>query len=249
LGWRLTVGLILVVAGLATPAQAQERSAPTGRSPALTRFEAEASSVARSLAGRSVEISCVSAATWRGLAARWGFDPAATWALTPRHWDSDAGGAAADGFAQFSPRTCGLGSRFSARPTEQGARICRHGTRQGECDDWADKLRSVHVLTHESMHLAGVMGEAEADCLATQVDAFVARALGADRRFARRLAREYWTYYYPTQPPAYRSRECRDGGALDLFPAQRGWPSPAWYPRDLAGRIAAFNVPAARVAR
>ena len=249
MGWRLTVGLMLVVAGLAAPAQARERSTSSGRAPALAHFEAEASSVARSLAGGSVEISCASAATWRALATRWGFDPATTWALTPRHWDSAAGGAVADGLAQLSPRTCALGSSFAAAPTERGARICRHGTREGECDDWANKLRSVHVLTHESMHLAGVMGEAEADCLATQVDSLVARALGADRRFARLLAREYWTYYYPTQPPAYRSRECRDGGALDLFPAQRGWPSPASYPRDLPARIAAFNAPDARVAR
>ena len=90
----------------------------------------------------------------------------------------------------------------------------------------------MHVLTHEAMHLAGVMGEAEADCLAAQLDALVAEALGADRRFARLLAREYWTYCYPTQSTAYRSRECHDGGALDLFPARRGWPTPAaGYPR------------------
>ena len=87
------------------------------------------------------------------------------------------------------------------------------------------------------MHLAGVMGEAEADCLATQIDAFVAMALGADSRFARSLAREYWAYYYPRQDRRYRSRECRDGGALDLFPDRRGWPSPAAYPSNLASRI------------
>ena len=37
------------------------------------------------------------------------------------------------------------------RPTEVGARLCRHGRLTGECDDWGEKLRSVHVLTHESI--------------------------------------------------------------------------------------------------
>ena len=94
------------------------------------------------------------------------------------------------------------------------------------------------------MHLAGVMGEAEADCLRRPVDALVAEALGADRRFARLLAREYWTYYYPTQSTAYRSRECHDGGRLTSPRVRRGWPTPAaGYPRDVTGLIAAFARP------
>jgi hypothetical protein len=234
LGLRLAAGLVLVVATLAAPAHAGERSAPSAR------FEIEASTIARALAGPTASVRCVGSAGWRSLAARWGFDPATTWALTPRHWDSAAGRPASDGYAQFSPRACRLAGAFLARPTERGARICRHGAQEGECDDWAAKLVSVHVLAHESMHLAGVMGEAEADCLAAQLDAFVAQALGADRRFARRLAREYWADYYPSQSPVYRSGECHDGGALDLFPARRGWPTPGAYPRDVTRSIAAF---------
>lgn len=109
----------------------------------------------------------------------------------------------------------------------------------GECDDWGSTLLAVHVLGHESMHLAGVVDEAEADCLAAQVDAFVATALGAAPRFARLLAREYWAYYYPSQDRRYRSPRCYDGGALDLFPERRGWPTPAHYSANLSSRIEA----------
>ena len=87
-------------------------------------------------------------------------------------------------------------------------------------------LTAVHVLTHESMHLAGVVDEAEADCLAVQSDAWVAGALGADARFARAFAREYWIAYYPSQEPRYRSPDCRDGRRLDLFAGRCGWPVP-----------------------
>lgn len=110
----------------------------------------------------------------------------------------------------------------------------------GECDDWGSKLLAVHVLGHESVHLAGVVDEAEADCLGAQVDAFVAATLGADARLARSLAREYWAYYYPSQDRRYRSPECHDGGLLDLFPGRKGWPTPAVYPSNLAAIIGAF---------
>jgi hypothetical protein len=111
----------------------------------------------------------------------------------------------------------------------------------GECDDWGSKLVAVHVLGHESMHLAGVADEAVADCLAVQVDALVAARLGASASFARSLAREYWRIYYPAQDWRYRSASCRDGGALDLFRDRRGWPTPSRYPQDVARLIGAFS--------
>ena len=88
------------------------------------------------------------------------------------------------------------------------------------------------------MHLAGVVDEATAECLAVQLDALVAMRLGAGAGFARAIAREYWAYYYPTQERRYRSPECRDGSSLDLFPGHRGWPAPSVYPSDLARAIA-----------
>ena len=79
--------------------------------------------------------------------------------------------------------------------------------------------------------------EAEADCLGVQLDAHVATALGADMRFARAMAREFWTDFYRTRTDGYWSPKCRNGGPLDLFPNQQGWPTPSVYPADLSARI------------
>ena len=123
---------------------------------------------------------------------------------------------------------------FSERPSEMGSRLCRHGSRPGgqpprakgasgarervrvallgECDGWASRLVAVHVIGHESMHLAGVVDERTADCLAVpgrRVRCDAARC-GCD--FARSLAREYWTALLPGAGPPYRSADCRDGG-------------------------------------
>ena len=111
----------------------------------------------------------------------------------------------------------------------------------GECDRWGRTLVAVHVIAHESMHLAGFVDEAEADCLGVQLDALVAVRLGASAAFARQLATDYWTQYYPEQAPRYRSPGCRDGGSLDLFPGRPGWPTPASYPADVGAKIVAFG--------
>jgi hypothetical protein len=109
----------------------------------------------------------------------------------------------------------------------------------GECDGWGQTLVAVHVLAHESMHLAGVVDEADADCLGLQLDAFVAMELGARNAFARQLAMDYWTQYYPEQAPRYRTPMCRDSGSLDLFPGRPGWPTPVSYPEDVEAKVVA----------
>jgi hypothetical protein len=210
----------------------------------VTWFEARAARVATAFAGRSVSVECADAASWRALAAEHGFDRATTWALTPLHWDSARGRPAAGSRAILSPRACQLASSFASEPTEQGSRLCWHGGGPrpvlGECDGWAAKLTAVHVLSHESMHLAGVVDEASAECFAVQLDAVVAIRLGASERFAHAMAREYWTLYHPEQDRAYQSRECREGGALDLFPDHSGWPSPRRYPGDISRLLRSF---------
>ena len=184
--------------------------------------------------------------------------------MTPLRLKPGESVASPGGRADLSPRACRLASAFFAAPSEMGARICRHGsttqwrvvaaTRRdepalrrrvrvpllGECDDWGSKLVAVHVIAHESMHLAGVVDESTADCLALQLDAYVAVRLGAGRTFARSLAREYWTSYYPAQDPLYRSASCRDGGPLDLFRDRAGWPTPTRYPTDPSTSLVPF---------
>jgi hypothetical protein len=232
----------------------------------VASFEAKASEIATALAGRQVSVTCADETSWRSLAAANGFDPELTWAMTPFHWDSARGAPASDDVTDLSPRACRFAAAFFANPKERGARICRHGTTMrrrklrnarreqgrartvrvrvpilGECDNWGSKLLAVHVLAHESMHLAGIESEAAADCLATQVDAFVAMGLGASATFARSLGREYWVYYYPSQDRHYRSAECRSGGVLDLFRRRGGWPTPTVYPSNLAPEIQSFS--------
>ena len=242
---RRSVAAWLAMLFLAIPAAAAGNVLPSGGAAArLTRFEARSSWIARSLAGPDVSIECVSPATWHSLAAEYGFDRELTWALTPLRWDADSGSTVPTAQSTLSPRACRLEDAFFRAPTERGARLCRHGAALGECDGWAAKLLAVHVLGHESMHLAGVVDEAQAECLAAQVGALVAVGLGAEPGFARSLAREYWSYYYPSQDRRYRSAECRDGGKLDLFPSRRGWPTPDAYPSSPARSIHRFVVAA-----
>jgi hypothetical protein len=78
-----------------------------------------------------------------------------------------------------------------------------------------DQVVAVHVLTHEAMHLSGLVDEAAAECAAVQRDARTARLLGASPPDAARLAAAYWRDVYPLMPEGYRSPECRAGGVLD----------------------------------
>ena len=87
----------------------------------------------------------------------------------------------------------------------------------------ADQVVAVHVLTHESMHMRGEIGEAAAECQAVQRDARMARDLGASRADAARLAAVYWRIDYPRMPDGYQSSECRPGGQLDEQ-LPDGWP-------------------------
>ncbi|HSR25359.1 MAG TPA: hypothetical protein VLW53_17520 [Candidatus Eisenbacteria bacterium] len=87
----------------------------------------------------------------------------------------------------------------------------------------AAQVLAVHVLSHEAMHMAGSIGEAETECRAVQVDARTARLLGAPPADARALARSYWQTDYPRMPDAYLSEQCRAGGRLDEHLPDAPW--------------------------
>jgi len=89
--------------------------------------------------------------------------------------------------------------------------------------DEAKVSKALHVLTHESWHLAGIQDEAKADCYAFQRVEFAALALGAAPTAAQALAQRAYVDRQETAPADYRSYECRDGGALDLSPSPN-WP-------------------------
>ena len=89
--------------------------------------------------------------------------------------------------------------------------------------DEAKVSRALHVLVHESWHLAGIQDEAKADCYAFQRVEFAALQLGAEPLRAEALAHRAYVDRQETAPADYRSYECRNNGALDLSPSP-DWP-------------------------
>ena len=86
------------------------------------------------------------------------------------------------------------------------------------------RAEALASFAHELEHLRGVDGEAEAECYSYQHLAEVAEALAASRDESRRLAEVAWRQLYPPSDPEYVSRECRNGGRLDVHPQRRSWP-------------------------
>lgn len=111
--------------------------------------------------------------------------------------------------------------------------------KRDQCRDLADYVASggvrpsreavvaVHTLTHEAVHLMGIRDEAKTECLAVQLDAEMARRLGASAESASRLAAFYWEELYPRMPSHYRSVECAAGFDLDA-----GLSGAPWEPDD-----------------
>jgi hypothetical protein len=159
--------------------------------------EAEFSAVATQIAGRDVQVQC------------------------QRFTGALVDVTAEAGYVEFDA---------AGRPADTG-RIERD-----TCNDLRDWLHSdksdpplkqviaVHVLGHESEHLAGIRSEAETECAAMQRLDEVAEALGATTEQARSLATRYATEVYPRMPDTYRDSECADGGALDAAPSDPTWP-------------------------
>jgi hypothetical protein len=113
-------------------------------------------------------------------------------------------------FTDLDEETCSTLDRFAEGKTRR--------------KDEAEVARALHVLAHESSHLAGVRDEAAADCFGLQRTALVAQELGADPAAGERFARIALAERAVSAPPDYRSSECHDGGALDLDPGSSAWP-------------------------
>ena len=162
------------------------------------RNEHRLAEIASEIAGRDVDVHCP------GLLAR--LADASTNAGTVFF---DERGAPAD-FTDLDEETCSELERFA----EGKSSVAEDGR----------VARAMHVLAHESSHLAGIRDEAAADCYGLQRTAFVAENLGADPAKAERLARLAVAERAVTAPADYRSSECHDGGALDLDPGSSVWP-------------------------
>jgi hypothetical protein len=184
------------------------RSLPViGGVSAASRVEPRLGEVASWLSGKPVEVRCWSQADWIMLLRE-------EKAYTKHRIDEDTlGFAGIDGTRiNLAPDVCDglvdLGYDH-ARPSSAAARF--------------PLAAAVVTLAHEPQHTKGIAVEAQAECYAIQLAAATAGRLGVDRRYAAGLARLYWTHY-GEELPAYRSPECRDGGAYDLRRANSVWP-------------------------
>ena len=72
----------------------------------------------------------------------------------------------------------------------------------GQAED--DVALAVDVLTHESVHMAGVRSEAQAECRSLQTMAWTAERLGVPPGVAQRLAEWEATHAYLHMPAQYR---------------------------------------------
>jgi hypothetical protein len=164
------------------------------------RLEDRLSGVASKLSGRSVRVRCQA-----------------------------LGGAFVDAGAEFGY------VKFHADGTPVSWTLIK----RDQCNDLKDYLHSnkrnpsikrviaVHVLTHESMHLASIADEASAECAAVQRDAQTARLLGASPADATALAQEYFASIYPRMDTDYRSPNCKAGGEMDEAREDAPWTSTA----------------------
>lgn len=87
-----------------------------------------------------------------------------------------------------------------------------------------DVMVAVHVLSHETAHLTGLVSEAEAECWAVQHDARTAVLLGATPDQGRALAVRYWREVYPRMSERYRTSECAENARLDRTKNDSTWP-------------------------
>jgi len=243
---RLPIALAIGVLLFAAPAAAGSSVPPwTGGDGKVTPLEARAGAIVSALAGRQSTVECASPRAWASAGERLGFDARALIAVVP--WTSPGVPA---GYALLSPYVCRLTDRFLANPHRRGEKLCpTRAQPRARCAAYESVIEATQTLAHEAMHLAGIATESTAECFGMQLLPYAAWRLGASRAFALELGRDYEAQYRQERrgAPTYWSRECRDGGTLDLLPRQRGWPLPAGSFRLVAGNPAAVvQAPMAR---
>jgi hypothetical protein len=101
---------------------------------------------------------------------------------------------------------------------------CVYGTTR--CSEKIEKaVYAAVVLSHESQHLRGIRSESTTQCYAVQMVPLVAERLGSPPAEAKAVAAHYLAVQQPYMPPDYAlTRDCVDGGSLDLHPDSTGWP-------------------------
>jgi hypothetical protein len=172
-----------------------------------SRVQTKYSAVAIALEDVAVEIRCWSAADWPKIVKE-----SADYSVEPADPGNEYGFVLTEERANLSPDTC----RLLDDLTYRGA----HPTGKRELA----LAQAVVTLAHETQHVAGVGDEAEAECYAMQLARETASRLGASDDYADELASRFWRELYRRRPPDYRSPNCRNGGALDVYPDDALWP-------------------------
>jgi hypothetical protein len=172
-----------------------------------SRTESRFNRVGSALAGKEVHVRCWSSSGWTRLMRKESANTRATLNSATLGL-ADIGGTQID----LSPAVCNalveLTDPEPQAPDELGQR----------------RLATALVtLAHEPQHSKGIADEAVAECNAIQLAPKAAVELGVSRAYATSLMRMYWLHY-GEELPAYRSAECRQGGALDLQRGDSIWP-------------------------
>lgn len=181
-----------------------------------TPTERRLAAVASGIAKAEVAVRCPS--IWRRLIEVSSFDGTA-------HWSADGRPT----HAELRHHVCATFDRLAERgfPADVSCLAAADAAGAARCDEWVlDVARAVHVLSHESWHLAGVFDEPTTECYAYQTDAEVAVRFGATAAAGNAIGRYFLRIGPRHALPQYRpSSDCRRGGRQDLRPATPGWPS------------------------
>jgi hypothetical protein len=143
------------------------------------------------------------------------------WKFVRKEWGAYVDVGDLLGFVHsLRPRTS-----IAPRICKQLARIAYRGERPTAGLPLYRASEAVAVLSHESEHIRNIgRDEATTECHGMQRMRRLARLLGASQSYADLLAHTFWTVLYRFNDPPYKSAACRDGGALDLYPASSSWP-------------------------
>ncbi|WP_299876166.1 hypothetical protein [uncultured Cocleimonas sp.] len=83
------------------------------------------------------------------------------------------------------------------------------------------EITSLHVFTHEAMHVRGEMNEQKTDCQAIQRNVRAARMLGVLHHVAEQNAQDYYDGAYRFHP--YFSEKCAKGKEMDENLSEAIW--------------------------
>jgi hypothetical protein len=174
---------------------------------ARSREQSRYAEVAHLLTSRDLDIRCWNGTDWQRVQRE-----AAAF--------QDVASVDVDGFANFYTGHVNLSPQVCSALDE-----LTYGEDRPTASEALDRLAyGAFVLAHETDHIVGVDDEAIATCDGLQNIERVARALGADDAYARKLADAYWDDLYPQEPPAYRTIACGPNRPLDRTPGDGRWP-------------------------